>query len=240
MTHHGQEAVVDLSEKGRSKNGDIISLNKRLYMQFQAFGNCTNISAVINALRDSTIESALYLDINDPYGVGLLTFNEDPSFFVSGVRELFNQSPFNQLTHKPEFTMLGRTYTLGYENDLEETLLDRPRRKVLNPDLKWVVWYPLQRKKDFELLPQEEQRKVLMEHGGIGMTYGKAGLATDIRLACHGLDKYDNDFVVGVLGGELHPLSKVVERMRKTQQTAKHLANLGPFFIGKVVWQSPA
>ena len=77
-----------------------------------------------------------------------------------------------------------------------------------------------------------------MEHGGIGRAYGQANLAYDIRLACFGLDKNDNDFVVGLVGQDLFPLSKIVERMRKTTQTSQYLTSLGPFFIGKVVWQT--
>jgi chlorite dismutase len=133
--------------------------------------------------------------------------------------------------------MLGRTYSLGYEPDLEETLIDRPRRKLLDPGWDWAIWYPLQRVKNFELLPEQEQRVVLMEHGGIGFTFGKAGYATDIRLSCHGLDKNDNDFVVGILAHELYPASAVVQAMRKTKQTTQYLENLGPFFIGKVIWR---
>jgi chlorite dismutase len=69
------------------------------------------------------------------------------------------------------------------------------------------------------------------------MAYGRAGLGHDLRLACHGLDKNDNDFVVGLIGPELTPLSMIVQRMRKTKQTSLHLEKLGPFFIGKVAWQ---
>jgi hypothetical protein len=32
------ESMVDISEKGRSQDGSVISLNRRLYMQFLAFG----------------------------------------------------------------------------------------------------------------------------------------------------------------------------------------------------------
>jgi chlorite dismutase len=67
--------------------------------------------------------------------------------------------------------------------------------------------------------------------------HGRAGLGHDLRLACHGLDKNDNDFVVGLLGPQLTSLSKIVQRMRKTKQTSLHLEKLGPFFIGKVAWQ---
>jgi chlorite dismutase len=134
--------------------------------------------------------------------------------------------------------MLGRTYALGYEQDLVETLLERPRRRVLDPALRWAVWYPLRRAGSFERLSRSEQNAILMEHGGIGMAFGRAGLGYDIRLACHGLDREDNDFVVGLLGPELHPLSVIVQRMRKTKQTSLHLERLGPFFVGRVAWQS--
>ena len=56
----------------------------------------------------------------------------------------------------------------------------------------------------------------------------------------HGLSKDDNDFVVGLIGKELYPLSAIVQTMRKTQQTSLYLERLGPFFVGRAVWQSPA
>jgi chlorite dismutase len=154
------------------------------------------------------------------------------------MREFYNHPSFSELTPKPEYTMLGRTYSLGYENDLEDTLIKRPIRRLLDPALPWIIWYPLRRSGSFEQLSASEQRTVLMEHGGIGMAYGRAGLGHDIRLACHGLDKYDNDFVIGLIGPQLAPLSMIVQRMRKTKQTAQHLERLGPFFIGKAIWQS--
>jgi len=111
---------------------------------------------------------------------------------------------------------------------------------VLNPEWKWAVWYPLRRSGKFAQLPADEQRVILAEHGTIGMSFGVADYAHDIRLACHGLDKDDNDFIVGLLGKELYPLSAVVQAMRKTQQTSLYLERLGPFFVGRAVWQSPA
>ncbi len=101
--------------------------------------------------------------------------------------------------------MLGRTYALGYEPDLPEAMLHRPRRTVLNRDWPWAIWYPLRRNGQFAQLPPEQQRVILAEHGAIGMSFGAADYAHDIRLACHGLDKNDNDFVIGLLGKELYP-----------------------------------
>jgi chlorite dismutase len=134
--------------------------------------------------------------------------------------------------------MLGRTYSIGYEPDLPEVLLHRPKRTVLNPAWKWAVWYPLRRAGKFAQLPADEQRVILAEHGTIGMSFGVGDYAHDIRLACHGLDRDDNDFVIGLIGKELYPLSALVQTMRKTQQTSLYLERLGPFFVGRALWQS--
>jgi hypothetical protein len=228
----------DLSEKGGMKNGQPQRSNARLFMQLLALGGCADSQPLISALAASGLSAVLYEDINDPRGVALLTMSEEPGVFVDRVRTLVNAAPFAELAQKPEYTMLGRTYAIGYEPDLQETLLDRPRRTVLNPAWPWAVWYPLRRSGKFAQLPAEEQRVILAEHGAIGMSFGAGDYAHDVRLACHGLDKSDNDFVVGLVGKELYPLSKIVETMRKTQQTSLYLERLGPFFVGRAIWQS--
>ena len=81
-------------------------------------------------------------------------------------------------------------------------------------------------------------RRLLMERAGIGRAFGCVGLGYDVRLACCGLDKSDNGFVIGLIGSELLSLSVFVQRMRETKQTSLHLDRLGPFFVGKAVWQS--
>jgi chlorite dismutase len=231
-------AGVDVAEHGRSVDGEATSLDRRLYMQLHAYGGAGETGPLIAALGEADVAGALYEDVNDPTGVALLTLSETPDAFVSGYRSFLQSPPFSGLAPKPELTMLGRTYALGYEEDLEETLVERPRRRVLDPELPWAIWYPLRRSGSFEQLSKREQDTILMEHGGIGNAFGRAGLGYDIRLACHGLDRDDSDFVVGLLGPELHPLSIIVQRMRKTKQTSLHLERLGPFFVGRVAWQS--
>lgn len=226
---------LDITEKGRAKDGTSISLDRRLYVQFLAFGGVDDLNSIVQSFNESGIEGVLYLDINDPLGIGVVAMNEDPDFFIGEFREFLNTDPFSDLRLKEEFTMLGRTYSLGYENDLEKTLISGPRNKILDEELKWAIWYPLRRVKSFENLPQEEQRAILGEHGKVGFQFGKAGYAKDIRLASFGLDKNDNDFVIGVLGKELYPLSAVIQRMRKTKQTSTYLESLGPFFVGKAI-----
>jgi chlorite dismutase len=111
---------------------------------------------------------------------------------------------------------------------------------VLNADWPWAVWYPLRRSGAFERLEDREKGGILREHAEIGKAYGQQDLAHDVRLACHGLDERDNEFVIGLIGKELHPLSHVVQAMRKTRQTAEFISQMGPFFVGHAAWRSAA
>jgi chlorite dismutase len=70
------------------------------------------------------------------------------------------------------------------------------------------------------------------------MAYGQKDLAHDVRLACHGLDSADNEFVIGLVGKDLHPLSHLVQAMRKTRQTSEFIAKMGPFFVGYAAHRS--
>ena len=228
----------DLSEKGAPKNGKPQSSDRRLFMQLLAFAGSTDSQPLIDALKQASVKGALYEDVNAPRGIAVLALHEDPDFFVTGLRSLVNRDPFSRLAPRPNLTMFGRTYSIGYEPDLDEVLLHRPRRTALNKAWPWALWYPLRRSGAFMQLPPDEQRAILAEHGAIGRSFGEADYAHDIRLACHGLDPNDNDFVIGLTGKELFPLSAIVQAMRKTRQTSQYIARLGPFFVGKAVWQS--
>lgn len=234
------EGLTDLSEKGGVKDGVRQSLDRRLFMQLLAFGNCRDTAPLIESLKKSGIASVLYADVNDPQGVGLLTMSEDPGFFVKELRSLLGGKEFSTLELKSEYTMLGRTYSLGHEENLEDWLIGRSPRVVGNPAWQWAVWYPLKRSGAFARLSPKEQGEILMEHGIIGRAFGKADLGHDIRLSSFGLDKNDNDFVIGLIGKELFPLSALVQTMRKTVQTSTYIDKMGPFFIGKAIYQSSA
>jgi chlorite dismutase len=207
-------------------------------MQLMAFGNCPNTAEVARHLAEASISGVLYEDMNDPRGIAVLTIADTPGEFLDSVRPLLSTGPFSNLVFKPELTMVGRTYSLGYEPDLQDALIGRPRRTVLNPDWEWAIWYPLRRSGRFVQLSDEDQRTILAEHGAIGKRFGSADYAHDVRLACYGLDRDDNDFVIGLVGKELFPLSALVQVMRKTQQTSLYLDRLGPFFVGRARWKS--
>ena len=234
-SHRGSIDPPDLSERGGLKGGVQQRSDERLFMQLLVFGGCPSAGAAAADLAAIPIETVVYEDLNDPQGIAVLAFSRDPNAFVDSFRPALMRGAFSSLVLKPELAMFGRTYALGYEPDLNDTLIERPRRTVLNPEWPWAVWYPLRRGGKFVQLPPEDQRRILAEHGAIGKAFGAADYVHDVRLACHGLGRRDNDFIVGLVGRDLFPLSAIVQSMRKTQQTSLYLDRLGPFFIGRKV-----
>ena len=234
--------VIDVNEYGGKKDGERQTLNRRLFMQLLVFDAGPTVSAALGtldeALRAHRAPFVLYEDAQNPRGLGLLSWSEDPALFVDAVRPAVNAPGLEGLRLLPELTMLGRTYSTGHEPDLAHALLHRSRENVLNPAYPWHVWYPLRRSGAFAQLTPHDQAMILREHATIGMAYGQQELAHDIRLACHGLDAKDNEFVIGLVGPELHPLSHLVQAMRKTKQTSEFISQMGPFFVGRAVRRS--
>lgn len=233
---------IDVNEYGgKNKEGEKQAMNRRLFMQLLVFRAPIDSSpddvaaSAAQVMRDRKIPGVIYADTNDPRSLGLLTWSDDPAHFVKTVRPLFAAPPLDQVELRPDFAMIGRSYALGYEPDLEFVLLGRPVKNALNEALNWHVWYPLRRSGAFAKLDEKEQAAILREHGVIGHAYGQQDLGHDIRLACFGLDAKDNEFVIGLVGKELHPLSHLVQSMRKTRQTSEFIAQMGPFFVGYVL-----
>jgi chlorite dismutase len=235
---------IDVNEYGGKKEGVRQSMNRRLFMQLLVFDVPAGRDAgdmglrLGDLLRTRKVPGVVYADASNPRSVGLLSWGEDPACFVRDVRPLFATELLRDVTVRPEMTMLGRTYSTGYEPELPFWLLERPVKNVLEPSSPWHIWYPLRRTGAFAKLPPEEQGSILREHASIGMAYGQKELAHDIRLACHGLDAKDNEFVIGLVGRDLHPLSHLVQTMRKTRQTSEYISQMGPFFVGYAIQQN--
>lgn len=228
---------VEVGERGaKGADGQPQISNRRLFVQLLVF-DCepnTNPDDATKELAASLgrhgARGVVYHDVNAPRGLGVLTYSDDPSHFVMRTRPAIGA--VSGLVQRMDHNMLGRSYSQGYEQDLGFWLVDRPMSVMENAAWPWAVWYPLRRSGAFAKLEPREQAGILREHAIIGRAYGQQDLAHDVRLACHGLDAADNEFVVGLIGKDLHPLSHVVQAMRKTRQTSEFIAQMGPFFVG--------
>ncbi len=221
----------DIYETGAPVDGEAQQLDRRLYIQLLAFTGVQEPRDIVHCLSLAKFEAVVYANATDPAGVAVLFVTEDPADLIEPLRRVCREY-LSKFTPLPELTMIGRTYGAGRERDLEDWLLRQPRRRLTDPDQPWAIWYPLRRKPAFYQLEPRERGMILAEHGMLGRRYGEAGLVQDIRLKCFGLDRNDNEFLIGLVGRELNALSCLVEDMRETQQTAQHLDSLGPFFVG--------
>ena len=245
MSDANEGQKIDVWERTKGHGGQPVqAMNRRLFMQLVAYecepgsDPARAIGALGTALDEQGASAVIYEDMNNPRGIALLSWSEDPADFVRKVRPAFTRAGLAELRSLPGLTMIGRTYSTGYEPSLEHWLIERPKETVRNTDWPWAIWYPLRRSGNFELLEDREKGGILREHAEIGKAYGVQDLAHDVRLACHGLDTNDNEFVLGLMGAELHPLSHVVQAMRKTRQTAQYIVQMGPFFVGHRAWRS--
>jgi chlorite dismutase len=237
--------VIDVVEYGGKRDGVRQAIDRRLFMQLVAFDSPPGRTAdetgkrVAQLCSSHRVPAVVYADTTSPRGLGLLTWSDDPAHFVREVRPLFVDEALAQAPLRPELAMIGRTYATGHEPDLEWTLLKRPVENVTREAYPWHVWYPLRRTAAFARLDPHEQSQILREHAQIGMAYGAQELAHDVRLACYGLDAADNEFVIGLVGRDLHPLSHLVQAMRKTRQTSEFIDKMGPFFVGYALHRIP-
>ena len=218
----------DMRERGARRAGVPQALDRRLYVQLLTLAAGADPAELVTALRESDAEGVVYESATEPGAAAVVLLDERPGALLDAAAALATGAePLRELT------MYGRTYGSGHEPDLEDWLLQAPRRKLAAPENEWAVWYPLRRSAEFYRLDDAARGRIMAEHGKIGHTFVEAGYADDVRLECFGLDPADNEFVIGLLGAELDRLSRLVKAMRSTEHTARHIERLGPFFVGR-------
>ncbi len=236
---------IDVLERGAERDGAPQVMDRRLFMQLLAFecvgdANPADAARVLfESLASAHITGVVYEDVNSPRGLALLTWSENPEIFVTGVRPILTRPEHRHLVQRPELTMLGRTYSQGYEHDLQFWLIDRPAETALNEEWPWAVWYPLRRSGAFAKLEAREQGK--HPEGARDHRYARTARRTSLTTfgsPATASTRSDNEFVIGLVGKNLHPLSHVVQSMRKTTQTSTYISQMGPFFVGRVAYRS--
>ena len=241
--HMPTVAAPELREVGApGSDGVRQHMEKRLYMQVRILDvdlSKTDMKKFTATLQELATKNkmacVLYADASACNAIGLLTWAEDPSFFTDVVNMVI-ASVASTCTERVGWTMFGKTYSNGHEKNLDEYLFKKPIRNATRDDWEWAIWYPLRRKGPFYVQDPAEQCKMLLHHAAIGKAFSDVGAAHDVRLKSFGMDGKDNEYVVGIIGEDLHCLSRVVEEMRKTRHTAEFLESLGPFFVGKKIW----
>jgi chlorite dismutase len=62
-------------------------------MQLHVYRGSEDAAALMAGLEQAKLPGVLYEDLNDPWGVALLTFSETPDFFIGPLRRFLRQPP---------------------------------------------------------------------------------------------------------------------------------------------------
>ena len=193
------------------------------------------------ALDGAGLTGAVYADVHDPRGIGVVLLDENPDVFVAGLRELFLKPPLASLRLRPEHALLS---DLRLRLRAEPGRLAAPATPARDPGR----GRPLGRL--VSLAPPGGLRLAAARgaggHPASTATRSRPHLRRrGARLKTSGWPASDwtgtttTFFVIGLLGRDLHPLSACIQAMRSTRQTSQYMQHMGPFFVGRTLWQSP-
>src|SRR5690606_7311227 len=105
---------IDVWERTKGFGGQPVqAMNRRLFMQLIAYeceGGLDPVRAIGtlgNALDERDARAVIYADVNNPRGLALLSWSEDPVDFVTKVRPVFAQPGLSGLRSLPALSMLG-------------------------------------------------------------------------------------------------------------------------------------
>ena len=93
----------------------------------------------------------------------------------------------------------------------------------------WVCVYPFVRSYEWYLLPEEERRAMLVEHGMMGRDY--SGILSN-TVASFALGDYE--WVLALESNELHEIVDMMRTLRSSQ-ARRHVREEVPFFTGRLV-----
>lgn len=102
------------------------------------------------------------------------------------------------------------------------------------PPEPWVVVYPFVRSLEWYLLPDEERRALLVEHGRMGREYERVQSNT---VAAFALGDYE--WILALEGPELHEMVDLMRHLRSSG-ARRHVRLETPFFTGRLVGSAEA
>lgn len=97
------------------------------------------------------------------------------------------------------------------------------------PAQQWLTVYPFVRSYEWYLLPEEERREMLVEHGMMGRQY--TGVLSN-TVAAFALGDYE--WILALEGPELHEIVDLMRHLRASQ-ARRHVRVEVPFFTGRLI-----
>jgi chlorite dismutase len=144
---------------------------------------------------------------------------EDPEKLQWALRELRRSEPLR--------TLLPTWNAMGVHRDAEFTNNHLPAFMRGKEPEAWITVYPFVRSYDWYLLPDDERKKMLGDHGRKGSQYPQV-LANTVASFALG----DYEWILGLEAPELVDLVDLMRHLRQTE-ARRHVREEVPFYTGR-------
>lgn len=170
----------------------------------------------------------LGVEIRGIYDVSGLRADADVMFWLTGDDAAALQEAIRRIRATSEIDPLEpRWNALGVHREAEFTKSHSPAFMRGLPPKRWLTVYPFVRSYDWYVLPEEERRAMLADHGGKGREYPEVQSNT---VAAFALGDYE-----WILALEADDVIDTVDLMRhlRNTQARLHVREEIPFFTGR-------
>jgi chlorite dismutase len=170
------------------------------------------------------------VELRGVYDVSGLRADADLMLWLTGATAESLQLALRRLRRTSQLEVLDPTWNaLGVHRDAEFSRDHLPAFAKGLPPKRWVTVYPFVRSYEWYLLPDDERRQLLREHGMAGSTYPQVQANT---VASFALGDYE-----WILALEADDPIDLVDLMRHLRSTGArlHVREEIPFFTGRLI-----
>ncbi len=162
------------------------------------------------------------------YDVSGLRADSDVMVWLTGPTADGLQSALRALRRVEPFSSLVPTWNaMGVHRDAEFSRSHAPAFLKGLPPKKWITVYPFVRSYDWYLLPDDERRDMLAEHGRMGSEYPQVQANTVASFALG-----DYEWILALEADEAVDLVDLMRYLRATR-ARMHVREEVPFFTGR-------
>jgi chlorite dismutase len=162
------------------------------------------------------------------YDVSGMRADADVLIWLTGDAPETLQAAIRSLRRLPPFLALEATWSaMGVHREAEFTRDHSPAFMKGLPPKQWVTVYPFVRSYDWYLLPEDERRTMLRDHGRKGSEYPQVQANTVASFALG-----DYEWILALEADELVDLVDLMRHLRNTE-ARRHVREEVPFFAGR-------
>ena len=162
------------------------------------------------------------------YDVSSLRADADIMIWIHGAAPETLQWALRELRRSDQLRGLLPTWNaMGVHRDAEFTNSHKPSYMRGKPAEAWLTVYPFVRSYEWYILPEEERRAMLSDHGRKGGAYPQV-LANTVASFALG----DYEWILGLEAPELVDLVDLMRHLRNTE-ARRHVREEVPFYTGR-------